>query len=270
MDWPPALEHHRAALLRIVAVLVLMAGLDEGGADTVPRRVWRRILRLLRPAESAVRRLIVIAAREVKVGAPKPRAERAPTSTERLQGRGLLVIHEGVNLGLARAWRPEPAEPVKPEPGLPVFPLTDPPRRFDKRGWNGLRPFPTDGFVYADENEEVDARPLCRRVLALKRALDDLDGHARRLARREARFNLASRSIQRGFAPASTGQRLAAYDKKSPQLKGANRILKRASHVRPVRLGHPPGYRRQVTYEVDDILRECHALALDAQRLDSS
>ena len=38
------------------------AGLDEGATAPIPRRVWRRILRLLRPAESAVRRLIVIAA----------------------------------------------------------------------------------------------------------------------------------------------------------------------------------------------------------------
>ena len=227
-----AVRRNHAALLRLVAVLFLMAGLDEGGADTVPRRVWRKALRLLRPAESAVRRLIVVAARGIAVEAPKPRAERAPTSTERLQAKGLLVIHEGINLGLARAWRPEPAaEPAKPEPGLPVFPLTDPPRRFDKRGWKGLRPFPADGFVYADGNEEVSARNLCRRVQALKRALDDMNGHARRLARREAR-------------------------------RAAGQL--RAIHVRPVRLGHPPGHRRRPDREVDDILRECHALALQA------
>ena len=236
IDWTGTIERNRAALLRVVAVLFLMAGLDEGGADTVPRRVWRKALRLLRPAESAARRLIVIAASGLEVAPPKPRPEKAPTSTEQLQAKGLLVVHEGINLGLARIWRPEPAAPEKPAPRLPAFPLTDTPRRFDAKAWNGLRPFPTDGFVYADENEEVDARPLCRRVLALKRALDDLDGHAIRLARREARRALAESRKARA----------------------------------PLRLGHPPGHRRRSAFEVDDILRECHALALDAQRLDTS
>jgi hypothetical protein len=32
-DWPGAIARNRAALLRIVAVLFVYAGLDEGGAD---------------------------------------------------------------------------------------------------------------------------------------------------------------------------------------------------------------------------------------------
>jgi hypothetical protein len=40
------------------------------------------ILRLLRPAESAARRLIVVAARGIEVAPPKPRAEnRRPASS---------------------------------------------------------------------------------------------------------------------------------------------------------------------------------------------
>ena len=107
-DWQGAVARNRAALLRVVAVLFVYAGLDEGGADEVPRRVWRRILRLLRPAEAAARRLIVIAARGIEVAPPKPRPGKPLTGIERLQAAGVLVIRE-VNLGLARAWRPEPA-----------------------------------------------------------------------------------------------------------------------------------------------------------------
>ena len=250
-NWPRAVETNRDALLRVVAVLFFMAGLDEVGADFVPRRVWRMILRLLRPAESAARRLIVAAARGIAVAPPKPRAERPPTSAERLQARGLLVIHENVNLGLARAPWSAPAEPPKPEPRIPAFPLADPPRRFDPRDWNGLRPFPTDGFAPADGDEEVSAARLCRRLRALKRALDDLPGQAQRLARREARReawqDMASRPIRSGYAPAS----------KAP--------LKGAYHGKIIRLGHPPGHRRRGSYVVDDILRECHALALSAR-----
>jgi len=246
-DWPAAIQRNRDALLRIVAVLFVYAGLDEGGAEVVPRRVWRMILRLLRPAEAAARRLIVITARSIEVAPPKPRPERAPTAIEQLQAAGLLVIREGINLGLACAPRSEAAaKPAKSASRLPAFPLTDPPRRFDPRDWHGQRPFPRDGFELADPDEEVSARHLCRRLEALKRALDDLDGQARRLARWKARKNLASRSIQGRFAPASEAQ-----------LKGAN-------HRQTLRPGRPPGHRKWPTHMVDDVLRECHSLAHSA------
>jgi len=252
-DWPGAVARNRAALLRIVAVLFAYAGLDEGGADAVPRRVWRMILRLLRPAEAAARRLIVVAARGIEVAPPKPRPEKPLTGIERLVAAGVLTFHE-VNLGLARAPQSQPARPEKSAPVLPTFPLTDPPRRFDTKAWDDKRPFPQDGFDLADADEDVDARHLCHRIVALKRALDDLDTHARRLARRQARRDLAT---------ASTGQRLAAYDGEEAKLKGANRR-------QILRLGHPPGHRRLPSHAVDDLLRDCHALALQAMRLDTS
>src|SRR4051812_30922628 len=74
MDWARAIEINQAALIRIVAALIAMVGLAaEGAAARLPRPLYRRALSLLRPAESAVRRLIVIAARGVKV---KPHALR--------------------------------------------------------------------------------------------------------------------------------------------------------------------------------------------------
>ena len=57
-----AIEANRIALKRIVAMLVEMAGLDED-ARTIPRILWRAILALLRPAESAARRLVIATAR---------------------------------------------------------------------------------------------------------------------------------------------------------------------------------------------------------------
>ncbi|GAB4355145.1 MAG: hypothetical protein Kow0026_14150 [Oricola sp.] len=233
MNWALAIARNRAALLRIVAVLFVMAGLDEGGADAVPRRVWRRILRLLRPAEAAARRLIVIAARGIEVEAPKPRPQRPPTGIERLQAAGLLVIHEGISLGLARAPRSEPAEPAKSAPAIPGFRLADPPRRFDAKAWDGLRPFPQDGFDLADPDEEVSARHLCRRIVALNRALDDLDGQALRLARWKAR-------------------------------RERDRATARPRRFRPLRPGLPPGWRRRPRNEIEEVLKECHALALHA------
>jgi len=223
LGWTPAITRNRTALLRIVTTLFFMAGLDGGGADEVPRRVWRRIMRLLRPAESAVRRLIVVAASGLDIEAPKPRPE-----------------NEGPAPRNEDAARPRAATPRRP-----AFCLTDPPRRFDTLRWEGLRPFPEDGVAPADPDEYVNATGICRRVLALKRALDDLDGHAKRLARHEARralTSLASKQTQGGY------QR----------------------HRRPLRLGRPPGYCRRPSQEIDDILRECHTMALNARRLDTS
>jgi hypothetical protein len=73
--------------------------------------------------------------------------------------------------------------------------------------------------------------------------------------------------LQGGSAPASAGQRLAAYDKEGAKLKGANNRYKRLSVMRP---GWPPGYRRRPVHAVDDILRDLHSLAIHARKLDSS
>src|SRR4029453_3479596 len=68
MGWAEAIESNRQPLLRIVAALIAMIGLGEG--STVERLSWplfRAVLRVLRPAESAVRRLIVVAAHGIVV-----------------------------------------------------------------------------------------------------------------------------------------------------------------------------------------------------------
>ena len=68
MDWVRAIEINQAALTRIVAALIAMLGLASGSAaERVPQPLFRAVSRVLRPAESAVRRLIVIAARGLKV-----------------------------------------------------------------------------------------------------------------------------------------------------------------------------------------------------------
>ena len=83
MDGSVAIEQNRAALKRIVASLVAMAGLGTGPhaegrpegthCPILPRHLWLAILRLLRPAEAAARRLIIAAARGITVTLPPPR-----------------------------------------------------------------------------------------------------------------------------------------------------------------------------------------------------
>jgi hypothetical protein len=68
MDWAYAIERHRQPLLGIVATLYAMIGLtDDGRIERLSWPLYRAVLAVLRPAEAAVRRLIVVAARGLVV-----------------------------------------------------------------------------------------------------------------------------------------------------------------------------------------------------------
>ncbi|MGB9144030.1 MAG: hypothetical protein WCB71_17715, partial [Aestuariivirga sp.] len=82
----------------------------------------------------------------------------------------------------------------------------------------------------------VNAQRITRRLQALKSALDDLPRQARRLAR----FRLKRENI--------------------PTLKFKT----------PLRPGPPPGRRKKPIHEIDEILIECHELAWEALKPDTS
>jgi hypothetical protein len=82
----------------------------------------------------------------------------------------------------------------------------------------------------------VNAARLSRRLQALKLALDDLPRQARRLAR----------------------WRVKRENAKSPKFKS------------PLRPGPPPGHRKRPIHPIDDILADCHWLAWDAMKPDTS
>ena len=68
MDWDLAIKRNSKALKGIIEVLFALLGLDgTDAALRIPRSLHSAVLGVLRPAESAVRRLIVIAARNVVV-----------------------------------------------------------------------------------------------------------------------------------------------------------------------------------------------------------
>ena len=231
MDWDLAIRRNREALSRILAGLFALVGVEEGqsagNSHTLPRHLHAHAMRILRAADSAIRRLIVIAAREIEV---RP-------------GSG------GVRPDLAilrKATRQEPAEADAPATiRIPAFPLLDPlkrfsfnpPRRASKSfpricvvGFTEPAPIPQKPVVSADD--PVDATGLCHRLLSSRRALANLPREARRLARWQARTKLRLSQGRRG-------------------------------RVSPLRIGRPPGRRKRPTHAVDDVLKECHALALD-------
>ena len=68
MDWNFAIERCRVPLLGIVVELFAEIGLTEGGTiERVSKPLYRYVLGILRTAESAVRRLIIAAARDIVV-----------------------------------------------------------------------------------------------------------------------------------------------------------------------------------------------------------
>ena len=67
-DWDLAIKRNSEALNGIVEALFAMLGLaGEGTVGRIPQSLHRAVLRVLRPAESALRRLIVIVARGLVV-----------------------------------------------------------------------------------------------------------------------------------------------------------------------------------------------------------
>jgi hypothetical protein len=199
MHWPQAIARNRTALLAVVASIVALVGGREGGP--VARGIRNAALALLRPAEAAARRLIIIAARGL-VLPPRP----APTFSfppVRRSGPG------GAGSGRRPAFRlvdprkrfgrrlKPPARPAVvprirtfwPVPPRPVAIATPPPAQ------------PVGPRKPVDPQELVDAARLRLRIAALDGALADLPRQARRLARWRAREGGGRRFNPRPAAP---------------------------------------------------------------------
>ena len=228
MDWARAIERNSEALKAIVEALFAMLGLaGEATMAWIPQPLHRAVLRVLRPAESAMRRLVVIAARGLVV-------KVAPS-------------------------RPMPAGPIgKGGRSRPSFQLFDPRKSFAELRQHRVKVMrnpprihffghdPRVAALWPSRQPAADPAPppdgldnaerLTRRLHALKFALEDLPRQARRLAR----------------------WRMRRENAKSPKFKS------------PLRPGHPPGHRRKPVHEVDEVLIECHGLACDALRPDTS
>lgn len=232
MDWALVISRNRDILLRIVAALMALAGIGEGeNPATLPRHRVNSIRRILLAAESATRRLVVIAARDLAtIGFPVGvfMTGLFPDPSRRPVGKGAGQAGE---------------VPV------PAFALTDPlkhfsfgprprrPKSFPRITIIGVsEPTPVPDGWYCLPDDELAAGPLCRRLHSLKRALDDLDGQARRLAKWQARRDK--------FLSAPGGA------KNKPRS--------------PLRIGRPPGHRARQRHEVDEVLADLNWLALDA------
>ena len=233
MDWDLAIKRNSEALKGIIAGLFAM--LELAGGITVaqlPRSVHSAVRRVLWPAESALRRLIIIAARGlvVKLAAPRPGVPRKALGTIR-KGPGLGLSFQLFDTRKNFAVRPRRKGP-RVVPRIHFFNSDS----TVKSVWLGRPPTPPPAKTPSSDDALVNAVPLTRRLAALKLAFEDLPRQARRFARWQAR---------REAMP-------------SPKFRS------------PLRPGQPPGRRRKPTHLVDEILIECHALAWDALKPDTS
>jgi hypothetical protein len=240
MDWAKVIDRNRELLLRIVAALFAVAGLDDGATPaTLPRCTRNYVMRILRPAESALRRLIVIAARDIGIE-PRPSSPVILDLDARTSQAPSLLARTHSAKPAKASLKKNKATPQPTAARPPAFPVSDPLKRFDfspprRRpksvpritfiGLTELRPIPERHEP--SPGDAVDATRLYRRLVALKHALDDLPRAARRLARWRAR------------------QEAKPFGRTSP--------------LRP---GYAPGRRKRRTHEVDEVL---HDLQLQAQ-----
>ncbi len=218
-----AIDLNRTVIARLVGGLFALLGLTAGSVPPrIPREVHRAILRVLRPAESAVRRLILVVSRTIGVQA----------SPSRPMPKNIIRSGQGTPKPTFQLFDPRP--PLRLQGAQKATARSQPRISFFGDGeartvsWGRERPRAGNGQEEADENAvTTNSASLVRRLQALTAALEDIPRQARRLARALARR------------------------RKSPRLK-----LKGV--LRP---GRAPGYRRRPIEEIDSVLHQCDWLA---------
>jgi hypothetical protein len=226
LNWALVIERNRDALKPIIEVLFAMLGL----VTRLPVPVYRRVLRLLKPAESAVRRLIVIAARGVVVKPVVPRPKPVGPITGKGKRSGFSFPLFDTRKSFPQFQQIQKRKVAKVAPRFYLV-GSDPP---GTAPWYA-QPCPVAPAVPAPpplSDGLVDGARITRRLQALQSALADLPRQAKRLARW--------------------------------RLKRAN-----ISHLKmryPMRPGRAPGYRKKKTHEIDEILGECHYFAWEAMK----
>lgn len=240
MHLSAAIENHRVQLTRIVATLLAMIGFDDDATvERLASPLYRAVLRVLRPAESAVRRLIVVAAHGLTLEPPRAK----PTnSTSRRAARKhspritfkLFDPRPRFASAFPHARRRLHINLVaQPAPRLRVIDTS-----FDPRVplFRQSSPAPQQQPQAPAPEATVSASRLCRRLAAIKSALDNLPRQARRYARWQSK----------------------PLDERRPRLSSA---------LRP---GNPPGHRKNPLHAVEEILAESHWLARRAVSPNSS
>ncbi len=255
MDWNLAIEKNREALKRILVMLVAMADGVQGDSDllgrvrpTLPRHLHRFVLRLLRPAEAAARRLIIVAARGLVVELSSPR-QRKPKP---------IFVHNGVGTGIVlRPGMIPDSALVPPRPALRALslPLLDPLKNWDVRRRPKQRSVPRITFDFdrprepdpppPSPDDPLDAGRLHRRLEAVASALDDLPHAAKRLARWQAR-----RDAGRDAVGAQNMNNDAVGAQNMKNTATTPKARKKGKPARKARIATPQARKRKTDFSV--------------------
>jgi hypothetical protein len=237
MDWDLAMNRSRDALIRIVGTLFATLGLVEGAViERIPRALHTDILSVLRCAEAAVRRLIAAAARGMPV---KPHVPRPGP-------KGIIEKTENSNRKRKRnpAFRLEdirpPMQPTGPQRkfNFKTIAPADITPEFNRAFEKHRRKLMAEPKPPPVKDGKVNAASLIARLQAIAFALGDLNHQAQRYLRWRARREWISKT--------------------------------RLIYVNPIRPGPPPYVHKKPRHEVEDVLRDCHWLAWEARKLDTS
>ena len=183
MDWELVIKRNSEALKEIIAELFAMLGLDDDiTLSRISHPLHRAVLRVLRPAESAVRRLIVIAARGLvvklapsrPVPPPKPAKPMAKGSSRPPSFQLFDPRKRSKPVRAMKSNRLGPRIDFLPPPPDPTVAAIFAARAARAPAPAAPPPPPSDGLA--------SAQGLTRRLQALKSALEDLPRQAKRLA----------------------------------------------------------------------------------------
>ena len=238
MDWDFAIERHREPLLRIVVGLFAMIGLTEGGAvERLSRPLYRLVLGILRPAESAVRRLIIVAARDIVV---EPRLSvrfrKGASSPAKANTNVARPLNCSIRPRISMAASAVAAGTQVPNPN-PAF----------------ISSITIPGFPCSSVRSPRSQRPFPKRM-------------------RQSKTTPSMPDLSAAVSPPSSARWKICRARRSASRAGGRRPIeeRRPKLTTPLRVGRPPGFRQRQTHEVDEILAECHWLARNVPSLDTS
>jgi hypothetical protein len=247
MNMSEAAEKNRIALQRIVASLFLLAEIIDGKTtvDRLVLPVFHAILRLLRPAESAARRLIVVAAHGLVVkrrrSSPRPDLKGKPVPKGKNGGARTVLFNlfdppeKPVKKPLSEVEAGYLGVVVKELKGPRIRTIDiEPHKPWWMQGASQQPPPPEPEPKKPKGDGAISATRLCRRLIALAEALKDIPAQARRYAR------WLSKPLEQRKPP-------------------------RASAIHAM----PPWLPRKWTHEVHEILNDCGSLAAWLPHLDT-
>jgi hypothetical protein len=187
INWTRAIETNRGALEQVVEeIFGLLKFALTGTPKLWPHEIQAMVRRLLRPTESALRRLIIIMARDVKVKLPPkrpmPKGLKIP---RKASGRMAFRLYDA-----RKRFAPVTESTPEPKRG---------PRIHFFHGPAPLVPAPVP------QKRKPNPATLFKRYEALKSALEDLPRQAKRMAlwrlRRQAKANVKFKSPLRPGQP---------------------------------------------------------------------